>query len=179
MLAEVGAIPPGAGGLLYTPYLIGERTPHPDSVIQASFIGIDSIHTRAHFARDVLEGITFSLQESIEMFRNEGKMVDTVISIGCGAKNDVWLQMQADIFDAKVVKLQNEQGPAMGAAMIAAAGSGIFDSLEQCSNVFIKEGQTFKPDSERAKQYRSLFSIYQRVYDQTKDINEQLQSFRS
>ncbi|MET1031563.1 xylulokinase [Domibacillus tundrae] len=179
MLAGVGDIPPGAGGLLYTPYLVGERTPHPDSVIRASFIGIDSAHTRAHFARAVMEGITFSLQESIEMFRNEGKVVDAVISIGGGAKNDVWLQMQADIFDAKVVKLQNEQGPAMGAAMIAAAGSGMFDSLEQCADVFIKEGQTFKPDSERAKQYQSLFSIYQRVYDQTKAINEQLRSFRA
>lgn len=179
LLANVGDILPGAGGLLYTPYLAGERTPHPDSVIRASFIGIDSAHTKAHFTRAVMEGITFSLQESIDLFRAEGKIVDTVISIGGGAKNNVWLQMQADIFDAKVVKLQNEQGPAMGAAMIAAAGSGIFGSLEECANVFIKEGQAFMPDPERAKVYKSLFSIYKTVYDQTKQINEELQSFRA
>lgn len=179
LLAEVGDIPPGAGGLLYTPYLVGERTPHPDSVIRASFIGMDSAHTRAHFARAVMEGITFSLQESINLFRNEGKTVDTVISIGGGAKNDVWLQMQADIFHAKVVKLQNEQGPAMGAAMIAAAGSGLFHSLEECAAVFIKEGTVFMPNEERVEQYKSLFSIYQTVYDQTKSINEQLQPFRA
>ncbi len=179
LLKEVGSIPPGSGGLIYTPYLVGERTPHPDSVIRASFIGMDSAHTRAHFAHAVMEGITFSLHESIDLFRKEGKNIDTVISIGGGAKNDVWLQMQANILEAKVVKLQNEQGPALGAAMIAAAGSGMFDSLEECAAVFIKEGQAFMPDAERAKQYKSLFSIYQTVYDQTKPINEQLQSFRS
>ncbi|WP_046175652.1 xylulokinase [Domibacillus indicus] len=178
MLEEVGSIPAGSGGLLYTPYLVGERTPHADSVIRASFIGIDGSHTRSHFARAVMEGITFSLNESIELFRNEGKRVDTVISIGGGAKNDVWLQMQADIFNTEVVKLQNEQGPAMGAAMIAAAGSGMFESLEQCASLFIKEGERFSPDKERAKRYKELFSIYQTVYDQTKSINQQLQSFR-
>lgn len=178
MLKEVSSIPPGAAGLLYTPYLVGERTPHPDSVIRASFIGIDSAHTRAHFARAVMEGITFSLQESIDLFRKEGKKIDTIISIGGGAKNDVWLQMQADIFEAKVVKLKNEQGPAMGAAMIAAAGSGLFKSLDQCAEVFIKEDKVFLPDEESAKQYKTLFSIYQSVYTQTKPINEQLKSFR-
>ncbi|MFD9627035.1 xylulokinase [Peribacillus muralis] len=179
LLKEVGSIPPGSGGLIYAPYLVGERTPHPDSVIRASFIGMDSAHTRAHFAHAVMEGITFSLHESIDLFRKEGKNIDTVISIGGGAKNDVWLQMQANIFEAKVVKLQNEQGPALGAAMIAAAGSGMFGSLEECAAVFIKEGQAFMPDAERANQYQSLFSIYQTVYDQTKPINEQLQSFRA
>lgn len=179
LLEGIEDIPAGSSGLLFTPYLAGERTPHADSAIRASFIGMESSHTKTHFARAVMEGITFSLNESIAMFRNEGKTVDTVISIGGGAKNDTWLQMQADVFNATVVKLQNEQGPAMGAAMIAAAGSGLFASLEECANVFIKEADSFQPDPVQAAVYEKLFDIYKNVYEQTKQLNEQLQVFRT
>lgn len=108
------AIPIGANGLLYTPYLVGERTPHADSSIRGSLIGMDGAHNRKHFLRAIMEGITFSLHESIELFREARKSVHTVVSIGGGAKNDTWLQMQADIFNTRVIKLENEQGPAMG-----------------------------------------------------------------
>src|SRR5699024_11705090 len=89
------------------PILAGERTQHADSAIRSSFIGMDSSHERKHFARAVLEGITFSLNESIQIFRENGKQVDTIISIGGGAKNEDWLQIQADIFDAKIVRLSS------------------------------------------------------------------------
>src|SRR5690606_3306943 len=77
LLAEVGSVPAGSNGLLFTPYLVGERTPHADAAIRASFIGMDSSHRRKDFARAVLEGITFSLNESIEIFRESGKEIDT------------------------------------------------------------------------------------------------------
>ncbi|WP_421102889.1 xylulokinase, partial [Sporosarcina psychrophila] len=128
LLAEVGSVPVGSNGLLFTPYLMGERTPHADAAIRASFIGMDSSHQRKDFVRAILEGITFSLNETIDIFRQNGKQIDTVISIGGGAKNEVWLQMQADIFDADIVRLKSEQGPGMGAAMLAAYGCGWFDS---------------------------------------------------
>ncbi len=103
-------VPIGSKGLLFTPYLVGERTPHADAAIRASFIGMDASHQRIDFIRAVLEGITFSLLESIEIFRKKGKQIDTVISIGGGAKNEAWLQMQADIFNTNIVKLDTEQG---------------------------------------------------------------------
>ncbi|GIO13469.1 xylulose kinase [Cohnella xylanilytica] len=177
-LEGVGDIAPGADGLLFTPYLVGERTPHADSVIRASFIGMDGAHTRAHFARAVMEGITFSLNESVDLFRQAGKTVDTIVSIGGGAKNPVWLQMQADIFNAEVVALENEQGPGLGAAMLAAAGCGWFPSLDACAEAFVKRSTSYRPDPARAARYAELFQAYKQVYGATKGLNESLAAFR-
>lgn len=168
----------GSNGLLFTPYLVGERTPHADAFIRGSFIGIDSSHTRNDFVRAVLEGITFSLNESLTIFREAGKTVDTVVSIGGGARNEAWLQMQADIFNARIVQLENEQGPGMGAAMLAAVGCGWFDSLEACAEQFIRPAKTFEPVEEHVGRYEELFPLYQKVYTETKGLSEQLQPYR-
>ncbi|MCQ6559532.1 xylulokinase [Paenibacillus mendelii] len=178
LLAGAGDVEPGANGLLFTPYLVGERTPHADSVIRGSFIGIDGSHERTHFARAVMEGITFSLNESVDLFRAAGKTVDTIISIGGGAQNPVWLQMQADIFNANVVALENEQGPGLGAAMLAAYGSGWFDSLDACAERFVKRSAVYTPQPSAAAAYEGLFRIYQQVYAQTKAMNESLKEYR-
>ncbi|WP_214630605.1 xylulokinase [Paenibacillus agaridevorans] len=179
LLAEVGGLPPGAGGLLFTPYLVGERTPHADSSIRASFVGIDGSHERKHFARAVMEGITFSLNESVDMFRGAGKKVERIVSIGGGAQNPVWLQMQADIFDATVVSLENEQGPGLGAAMLAAYGCGWFDSLEACSAAFVKYASEYVPNQEATNAYVGLFRAYQQVYGATRELNETLAAYRA
>ena len=179
LLAGVGDVAPGANGLLFTPYLVGERTPHADSTIRGSFIGMDGSHRRVHFARAVMEGITFSLHESVHMFREAGKTVDAIISIGGGAKNPVWLQMQADIFDSEVIALANEQGPGLGAAMLAAYGCGWFDSLETCAQQFVKRGTSYQPNPEATLAYKGLFSIYQQVYGQTREMNEALAAYRN
>lgn len=178
LLTDVDTVPLGANGLIFTPYLVGERTPHSDAVIRGSFIGIESAHQRKDFVRAVLEGITFSLNESIEIFRQSGKKIETIVSIGGGAKNDTWLQMQADIFDAKIVKLQNEQGPAMGAAMLAAYGCAWFETLQDCANEFLKIGKAFEPDQANVAKYQELFAVYQEVYTQTKELNQKLVPFR-
>ncbi len=177
-LEGIEEVPSGSNGLLFTPYIVGERTPHADSNIRGSFIGIDAAHERKHFARAVLEGITFSLNESIEIFRNSGKTIDTIISIGGGAKNEAWLQMQADIFNAKIEKLTSEQGPGMGAAMLAAYGSGWFESLKECADTFLQTSKTYEPIPENVEAYQKIFAIYQQVYTQTKALNEQLRAFR-
>ncbi|AZN39890.1 xylulokinase [Paenibacillus albus] len=178
LLQGAGDVKPGSNGLLFTPYLVGERTPHPDSVIRGSFIGIDGSHERIHFARAVMEGITFSLNESVDMFRQAGKTVDTIISIGGGAQNPVWLQMQADIFNADVVALENEQGPGLGAAMLAAYGSGWFESLNACAELFVKRSSVYKPNPAAVDAYAGLFRIYQDIYAQTRGLNAALQPYR-
>lgn len=179
LLEGVDFVPVGSNGLLFTPYLVGERTPHADATIRASFIGMDSTHQRKDFVRAVLEGITFSLNESIEIIRQSGKQIDTVISIGGGAKNEEWLQMQADIFDAKIVRLKSEQGPGMGAAMLAAFGCGWFGSLSDCAKAFLKEDLQFIPIDENVKKYKELFLLYQDVYKSTKDLNKRLFDYRT
>lgn len=178
LLARVSEVPPGSNGLIFTPYLVGERTPHADAVIRASFIGLDGSHTLDDMGRAVMEGITFSLNESIELFRQAGIKIDRIVSIGGGAKNEDWLHMQADIFNAEIVQLANEQGPGMGAAMLAALGCGWFASLEECAAKFIRHAKTYKPDAERVRTYAKLFDIYKQVYGQTKSLNEQLAAFR-
>lgn len=177
-LKDVGQVPIGANGLVYTPYLAGERTPYADSIIRGSFIGMDAAHKREDFVRAVLEGITFSLNETIEIFRENGKTIDTVVSIGGGAKNETWLQMQADIFNAKIVKLASEQGPGMGAAMLAAYGCGWFSSLQECAEKFVETTKSYIPVPENVEKYQKLFGVYKQVYQQTKSLNEQLQEFR-
>ncbi|SES93875.1 xylulokinase [Oceanobacillus limi] len=179
LLADIGEVPIGSNGLLFTPYLVGERTPHADATIRSSFIGMSRSHERRDFVRAVLEGITFSLNESIQIFRENGKNIDTIVSIGGGAKNEEWLQMQADIFDAKIVRLATEQGPGMGAAMLAAFGCGWFDSLEACADAFLKEDQTYLPKKENVESYKKLFPIYQEVYTHTKQLNEKLTAYRN
>ncbi|WP_088104482.1 xylulokinase [Halalkalibacter urbisdiaboli] len=175
---DVDSVPVGANGLIFTPYLVGERTPHADSVIRASFIGMDASHERKDFVRAVLEGITFSLCESIEIFREGGKTINTIVSIGGGAKNETWLQMQADIFNAEVQKMASEQGPGVGAAMLAAYGCGWYDSLEQCANEWLEVVKTYQPNPDAVEKYKELFSIYKDVYQQTKSLNERVQQYR-
>lgn len=179
LLKDVGSVPVGSRGLLFTPYIVGERTPHADATIRGSFIGMDSSHRLADFTRSVLEGITFSLNESIEIFRASGKEIDRIYAIGGGANNKAWLQMQADIFNATIVKLTSEQGPGMGAAMLAAYGSGWFDSLNACANHFLQEAETYHPIPENVVAYHELFSLYKQVYHQTALLNQSLMAFRS
>ncbi|ETT62533.1 xylulose kinase [Paenibacillus sp. FSL R7-277] len=178
LLQGVNDIPAGSSGLLFTPYISGERTPHPDASIRGSFIGMDSGHTLSHFTRAVLEGITFSLRESIEIVRESGKEITEVVAIGGGAKNEAWLQMQADIFGATIIKLESEQGPAMGAAMLAAYGAGWFESLGACAEAFIRPAETYTPNADQAALYDGIFALYQDVYGQTRELNEKLASYR-
>ncbi len=168
----------GANGLLFTPYLVGERTPYADADIRSSFIGVDATHTIWDFARAVLEGITFSLNESVEIIRASGKRIDTVVSIGGGAKSAEWLQIQADIFATPIEKLKNEQGPSMGAAMIAAYGCKWFPSLEHCARVFKEVEQIVEPNNEAVERYKEIFLVYKEIYPQTKELSKKLKAFR-
>lgn len=178
LLEGINTVPVGSNGLIFTPYIVGERTPHMDATIRGSFIGIDSSHEIKHFSRAVLEGITFSLNETVEILRENGKSIDTIISIGGGTKNEIWLQMQADIFNANVIKLKSEQGPGMGAAMLAAYGCDWFDTLKDCRDVFVKEEKTYYPILDNVKKYNELFAIYKDVYINTSELNNRLMSYR-
>lgn len=178
LLDGIGNVPVGSNGLLFTPYLVGERTPHADPTIRASFIGMEGSHKKKDFARAVIEGITFSLNESINIFRESGKEIGSVISIGGGAKNDTWLQIQADVFNAKIIKLKSEQGPGIGAAILAAYGAGWAESLQGIADIFIQPEKTYEPIPENVEKYKELFTIYKEVYNQTKSLNEGLKAFR-
>ena len=180
MLANVGTVAPGSNGLIFTPYIVGERFPHADSQIRGSFIGMSGTHTFDHFARAVLEGITFSLRDALELMRTAGnKQINKIISIGGGAKNEDWLQIQADIFNATVIKLTSEQGPALGSAIIAAMGCKWFNSYEECIDAFIGYEKEFIPNPKNVAVYEEAYKVYTQVYGATKALNEQLAPLRS
>lgn len=160
----------GANGLLFTPYIVGERAPYADANIRGSFIGIDGNHQRYDFVRSVLEGIIFSFEDLIKLYQQNGADFDTIVSIGGGAKSPLWLQIQANIFNCKVVSLENEQGPGMGAAMIAATGLGWFTTLTDCAQSFVHYGKAYYPVADQAEKYQKIYKLYRQVYAQTKPI---------
>ena len=168
----------GANGLLFTPYIVGERTPYADGDIRGSWLGIDSMHQRYDFVRSVLEGIIFSFKDIFEIYEAAGTHFDTVIASGGGAKSALWLQIQADIFNKKVIVLENEQGPGMGAAILAAVGLGWFESVEQAAEQFASFGQVYEPNAENVAKYAQIYPIYKQIYQQTSDISHQLLAYR-
>lgn len=177
-VASAGKSTVGANGLLYTPYIVGERAPYADAAIRGSFLGVDGTHKRYDFIRAVLEGIVFSFRDIFEIYEENGGNFDTVVSIGGGSKSPLWLQIQADIFNRKVVSLANEQGPGMGAAMIAAVGTGWFGSLQDCAKQFVHFGEEYMPKSDNVKKYQEIYKIYRQIYAQTKEISTQLLDYR-
>ncbi|MBF7020157.1 xylulokinase [Staphylococcus sp. 18_1_E_LY] len=164
----------GAQGLIFAPYLAGERTPHGDANIRGSFIGLSGMHSLGDMARAVVEGVTYSLYESIAYLRTQGKQINEVVAIGGGAKSEFWLQLQADIFNAKVYKLKHEEGPSMGAAMIAATGLKWYEDIGACVEQFIHKEQVFEPNKERHVAYQSYFEVYKAVYNQTQPLTKKL-----
>ncbi|AKP66479.1 xylulokinase [Companilactobacillus ginsenosidimutans] len=171
--------PVGAHGLIFTPYIVGERTPYADSKIRGSFIGVSSINTKADFVRSVMEGVIFSYADILKIYHDHGQHFDTVYSIGGGAKSPVWLQIQANVFNTKVSTLENEQEPGLGAAMIAAVGVKWFSTLSECAEKFVKKGKSYWPEPESADKYQKLYKIYSQVYAQTKEMNHELIDFRN
>ncbi|MDN6437122.1 MAG: xylulokinase, partial [Lactococcus sp.] len=128
-----------------------------------------------HFSRAVLEGITFSLKDSqLLMEEMAGRKFDRIVSVGGGAKNADWLQMQADIFNATILNLTVEQGPGLGAAMLAAIGAGWFDTAADAAEVFVHYKAAVKPIAENVVAYDAIYQIYRQVYQATQSLSHAL-----
>lgn len=167
----INAIEHGANNLLFAPYLVGERTPYADSQIRGSFIGIDINHTKMHFARAIIEGITFSLKDSMEIMKKvAGKEFEHIVSVGGGAKSKTWLQIQANIFNSKVMTPASEECSSLGAAIIAAVGLGWYKDFKSCVNKFVSFSNVFQPDKKQVKKYEKVYEAYKKIYPSTKDI---------
>lgn len=174
-LSGIDGIPNGTDGLLFTPYIMGERTPFFDSKIRGSFIGLDIQHSKKHLVRAVMEGITYSLNDSKRIMEKEkNKKFKRIISVGGGAKNKVWLQMQADVFDAEIVALSSEQGPGLGAAMLAALGAGWYQNPQECVDACVSYKTSVQPNTEAVKTYRDYYDVYTKVYDATSSLSHLL-----
>lgn len=160
---------PGSEGLLFLPYLIGERCPHADPLARGAFIGLTLRHNRCHILRSVFEGVIFSLRDVAESIREMGVAITQIRTSGGGALSDLWRQIHADAFNSEVVTVSGSgEGGAYGAALVAGAGVGVWPSVEEAVRVVSVETKDL-PIPEHADVYNRLFPIYQGLYNTLKD----------
>jgi len=164
LLAPVADIPPGSDGLFFLPYLTGERTPHPDPLARGAFVGLTVRHGFAHLTRAVLEGVSFGLRDSFELMKGAGlKNISQVRLTGGGARSPLWRQILADVLQAELVTVNTTEGAAYGAALLAAAGSGAFRSIESACDATIQITGTTVPGKNQSV-YNKIYPLYCELY---------------
>ena len=169
MSEEAQTVPIGAGKLIYEPYLMGERSPHPDPYCRGTFIGLSAGHTRANLIRAVMEGVSYSQKECVDVFREMGVAVDDMLVCGGGAKNPFWRQMLCDLYDCPVSTIRSEQGGALGVAILAGVAAGLYPSIEEACERMIRKQDTCEPIEANTKAYAPYFALYKSLYDTLKD----------
>lgn len=162
----------GSEGLLFLPYLAGERTPYADADARGAFVGLSLRHTRAHMARAVMEGVTMSLKDCMEIGLGLGLYTTSVRLSGGGARSGLWQQMAADIFGLDVARMGADEGPAYGAAILAAVGGGFYQSVEQACDKLIHVRDAKIPGRAGAETYKKLYGIYGTLYNELKGFFE-------
>jgi len=169
LTAEAAKTAPGSEGLFFLPYLSGERTPHADPFARGCFVGLTLAHTRGHLVRSILEGVTFSMRDSLEIFHGLDIPVKQIRASGGGSKSPFWRQIQADVFGQRVVTINSEEGAAFGVALLAAVGAGAFTDIQEACKSAIKVVKETKPNTKAQKTYDTAMSIYQKLYCSLKD----------
>lgn len=159
--AEAAAIPAGAEGLTFLPYLTGERCPHNDPHARAAFLGLTLAHGSAHLSRAVFEGVSFGLADGMALLRGLGARVDEIRVTGGGARNAFWVQMLADVFGAPCRTLEMDEGPALGAAILAGVGIGVWPDVAQaCRSVVRAKSEVSPSGTEYAASYAAFRAAY-------------------
>jgi xylulokinase len=169
LVAEAEAVPPGSEGLLFLPYLTGERTPHLDARASGVFLGLTASHTRAHMTRALMEGVLFSLRDGLEIMRDLEVRPSKICAIGGGATSILWLQLQADVYGATVHRLAVEEGAAYGAALLGHVAAGTFSDVGEATSVVRTLKQVTEPDPERVRVYEEMYRMYRSVYGTLRD----------
>lgn len=155
---------PGAGGLIYLPYLMGERSPHPDPYSRGVFFGLSASHNRASMIRAVMEGVAFSQLECVDVFKEMRVNVEDMIACGGGGRSPLWRQMLADMYGCPVSTIKADEGPAFGAAILAGVGAGIYDSVENACDNLVTKNSIQKPDLSTQKVYLEYYKLYKKLY---------------
>jgi len=169
MEEKADKIPVGSEGLIFLPYLTGERAPYADPNAKGVFFGLSLRHTEAHFIRSVLEGVAFGLRDSLEVIRALDIPIKEIRGSGGGAKSPFWRQIQADINDSPMTTINVTDGGALGVALLAGEGTGIYSSLEDACNAIIKVKSSTAPNKDNAKKYNEYYSVYRSLYPALKD----------
>ncbi len=167
---EAARIAPGCDGLLWTPYLMGERTPHLDAQARAALVGLTASHTRAHVIRAILEGVAFSLRDTFTIFSGMNVPVRSIRLGGGGARSGLWRQIQADVYVHEVEIVEAEEGAAYGAAILAGVGAKMWPSVDAACSAVVRVAQRVRPNPDAVAVMNKSYAAYQRVYPATRAI---------
>lgn len=158
-------VAPGSEGLLFLPYLLGERSPHADADCRGVFFGLSSIHSRPHMIRAVMEGVSFSMRECLDVYTELGCTPRDMRVCGGGGKSALWRQMLADIYGCEVSTVQSaEGGAALGVAILAGVGAGEYASVEQACEALVRKNATHVPDMAAHRAYEGYYELHKKLY---------------
>ncbi|MGC8795091.1 MAG: xylulokinase, partial [Bryobacteraceae bacterium] len=176
LTAEAATAPPGSHGLFWLPYLMGERTPHLDASARGGWIGLTAKHTRADLIRALLEGVSYSQKDCLDLIEQLGVRVSSVRLSGGGARSAFWRQLLADVFARRVVVLETQEGSAYGAALLALVGTGVYESVPEVCRVAIREVESLEPRPDEAAFYAHGHAVYRALYPALKDIYRRIEA---
>ena len=165
-MADVASTPPGAEGLVFLPYLTGERCPYPDPLARGAFVGLTLRHTQAHLTRAVVEGVTYGLADSLRLVRDLGIRIDEVRAVGGGARSAVWRQILADVFQTEITLINSSEGGAFGVALLAGVGTGVWANAREACDATLKVTTRVEPTSDPAvrERYAETYARYRELY---------------
>ncbi|MDO8550332.1 MAG: xylulokinase [Ignavibacteria bacterium] len=176
LIKQAEEIPAGSEGLIFLPYLTGERTPYPDPDAKGTFTGITIRHSKKHFIRSVLEGVAYSLKDCLELSRGLGLEITEVRISGGGARSKLWRQILADVFNTEMVTLTTTEGAPYGAALLSAVGTGEYSSVEEVCEKTIKISESTKPAADSIRLYEEYYQIYKSLYPSLKESFKKISS---
>ncbi len=173
LMREAAGAAPGAEGLLFLPYLTGERTPHADPDARGAFVGLTVRHERSHLVRSVIEGVSFGLRDCLELMRNVGVEIHQIRASGGGTRSALWRQVLADVLDAELVTVATAEGAALGAAILAAVGIGWMPTVTEACDAWVTVGEATSPGPAR-ELYADQHRVYQALYPALRPAFEEL-----
>jgi xylulokinase len=170
LTAEAESAPSGCDGLLWAPYLMGERTPYLDPAARGMLVGLSASHTRGHVIRAILEGVAFSLRDTFTIFQEMDVPVSRIRLGGGGARSPLWRQIQADVYGNPVETVRAEEGAAFGAAILAGVGVKTWSSVDEACNSIVRVAENITPDPENSLVLERAYAAYRRMYPAMKSI---------
>ena len=169
MTQQAKRVPIGSNRLLFLPFLMGERSPLLNADARGVFFGLSGMHTKRDLLRSVMEGVAYSQRDCLDVLREMGIAFSKMLATGGGGKSKFWRQMLADNYDCPVVTVQNTEGPALGAAILAGVGTGLFNSIPEACEKILKLNEPQLPVQDNVKAYTPYYELYKRVYQNLKN----------
>jgi xylulokinase len=170
LTAEAESVPAGSDGVLWAPYLMGERTPHLDPHARAALIGLAANHGRSHIIRAILEGVAFSLKDSFSIFEEMNVPVAQIRLGGGGARSSLWRQIQADVYGHPVEILEAEEGAAYGAALLAGVGAGVWPTVDEACRQVVRIKSRVEPQPVSSAILQRQYLVFRRIYPALRQI---------